>query len=59
MCICDLNVNEKKLITDGCWNSLYIERNKYDYFIVASGDGNAYMKINYCPKCGRRLEDEE
>ena len=35
MCICDLNVNEKKLITDGCWNSLYIERNKYDYFIVA------------------------
>lgn len=58
MCICDLKVDEEKLITDGCWNSLWIERDKYDYLIVAAGEGIASMKIGYCPKCGKKLEEE-
>lgn len=57
MCICNLKVNEENHICDGFWNSLYIERNKDGYYIVASSEGNVYMKINYCPLCGRKLED--
>lgn len=56
MCICDLKVNEEKRICDGDWNTLYIERNEDGYSMIAIGEGCVYMKINYCPKCGRSLE---
>lgn len=58
MCICDLKINEENHICNGNWNSLYIERNIDGYYIVASGEGEAHMKINYCPKCGKKLEEE-
>lgn len=59
MCICNLKINEEKLVSNGNWNTLYIERQIDGYYIVATGEGNAYMNIKYCPKCGRNLEDDK
>lgn len=57
-CICDLKDKEEKLITNGNWVDLYIKLERKEYWIVAMADGNAMMKIDYCPKCGRKLEEE-
>ena len=56
-CICKkLNKEESILIEEGSWNTLRLERDEYgNYYIVAKADGNAYMNINYCPLCGRKL----
>jgi hypothetical protein len=59
-CICELNKGEEKLITKGSWVNLYISRDNYDeYWIEAISDGRASMKIDYCPKCGKKLEENE
>ena len=29
------------------------------YYIEAIADGNAYLKLNYCPKCGRKLKEDD
>ena len=57
MCICDIEIGEKKYICDGEFNSLCIRREMFCYYIEAKGDGSAEIKINYCPICGRTLED--
>jgi hypothetical protein len=58
-CLCQLKDNEEKLITEGYWINLYIYKEYGEYFIKALSDGRADMKIDYCPKCGRKLEEVE
>lgn len=58
MCICDLKNGEEKLIRKGDWNYLYIGRDQDEYYLIAKGDGNVNMQLNYCPKCGKVLNNE-
>lgn len=58
ICICQ-NVKEgsynEKEIAQGDWNAMYIRREGKEFFICALGDGYVIYKIDYCPKCGRKL----
>lgn len=65
-CICKkLEKNSKEYLVFGNWNTLAMRRDEDgEYSIVAIGDGEAEMKLNYCPRCGRKLswddwDDEE
>ena len=58
MCICDLEKNEQRHLKDGDYNTLYIVREYFTYYIKAEGDGCVWLPINFCPLCGRNLEDE-
>lgn len=58
-CICEVSESEEKLIDEGSYVNLYISRDEYGYWINAIADGRASMKIDYCPKCGRKLSDDE
>lgn len=58
-CLCDLNEGEEKLITKGSWVDLYIAKSYGEYWIKAISDGRADMRIDFCPKCGRKLEEVE
>lgn len=60
MCICkEIKIDEKILISKGDWVDLFLDKDEYGYYIMGMGDGNAYMKIKYCPLCGRLLEEED
>lgn len=54
-CICNLEEGEEKLIRRGSWNDLYLRLSNGEYRINAIADGIASMKIEYCPKCGKKL----
>ena len=59
-CICELvkeGFSEK--ISSGTWVDMYIRKEYGKYYIKAVADGNAYLKLNYCPKCGRKLEEND
>lgn len=59
-CICNLSKGQQKLITQGSWVNLYIERDCCgDYLLEAIDDGRADMQINYCPICGRCLTEKD
>ena len=58
MCICDLKHNEEKHLKDGDYNTLYIEKEYWTYYIKAEADGCVRFPILYCPICGRNLDDE-
>ena len=54
-----------ELIKEGCseklsvgnWNDIYMRKEDGKYYIEAVADGNAYLELNYCPKCGRKLKE--
>ena len=54
-CICDIKEGIELKIEEGNWVDLYIYRKESGYWIVGEGDGRSYLKINYCPICGKRL----
>lgn len=57
---CNIENGESKLITKGCWNNLFIDKNdEGEVFITAKADGIATSKINYCPYCGRKLVEDK
>ena len=59
-CICELikeGCSEKLSIGD--WVDIYIRKEDGEYYIEAIADGNAYMKLNNCHKCGRKLEEDK
>ena len=59
-CRCELikgGCSEKLSIGD--WVDIYIRKEDGEYYIEAIADGNAYLKLNYCPKCGRKLEEDK
>lgn len=60
-CKCiDLERGSERELVKGCFNYLYLKRNREDnYYIIAIADGVAEMKINYCPFCGRKLENDK
>ena len=59
-CICELveeGCSEYLLVGD--WVDICIKKEDSKYYIEALADGNAYLKLNYCPKCGRKLEEDD
>ena len=57
-CICeDLKDGVDKEIGQGDWNTMYILKQGGYYYIKAIGEGCVSVSINYCPKCGRKLND--
>ena len=59
-CICELikeGCSEK--LSTGEWNDIYMRKEYGNYYIEAIADGNAYLTLNYCPKCGRKLEEDD
>ena len=55
---CNVKYGKEKLITQGCYNNLYIDKDEYDNLhIIAKADGIASFKIEYCPFCGRKLSE--
>lgn len=59
MCICDLNKGEERHLRDGDYNTIYIVREHWTYYIMAEGDGRVWLPISYCPVCGRDLSEDE
>lgn len=57
-CICNLEDGQKIIMDEGCWTYLKLNREHDGYYIEAWGDDVASMRINYCPKCGRKLSDD-
>lgn len=57
-CICNLSKGEEKLISNGSWVDLYMSLKDGEYWIEAISDGRVSMRIDYCPKCGRKLVEE-
>ena len=43
-----------KIICDVCKKEINSK-----YYIEAIADGNAYLRLNYCPKCGRKLKEDD
>ena len=59
-CICELikeGHSEKLPISD--WNDIYMRKEDGEYYIEAIAGVNVYWKLNYCPKCGRKLEEDD
>ena len=55
---CNVKYGKEKLITQGCYNNLYTDKDEYDNLhIIAKADGIASFKIEYCPFCGRKLSE--
>ena len=59
-CICELiKEGHSETISIGTYVNIYMRKEYGEYYIEAKADGNAYLKLNYCPKCGRKLEEDE
>lgn len=57
-CICNLKNGEETHLADGDWTLLKLKKLDDGFYIEGWGDGVASMRINYCPKCGRKLSDD-
>ena len=52
-CICELiKEGHSEKLSTGQWNDIYMRKEYGNYYIEAIADGNAYLRLNYCPKCG-------
>ena len=59
-CICELiKEGHSETISIGTYVNIYMRKEYGEYYIEAKADGNAYLKLNYCPKCGRKLEEDD
>ncbi len=59
-CVCELVKEDyPEKLSIGNWVDMYISKEGDEYYIEAVGDGKAYLKLNYCPKCGRKLEEDD
>lgn len=59
-CICEI-VKEgyPETISIGNWINMYMVKKDGEYYIEAVADGKARMILNYCPVCGRKLEEDD
>ena len=59
-CICEI-VKEgySETISIGTYVNMYMTKKDGEYYIEAISDGKATMRLNYCPKCGRKLEEDD
>ena len=59
-CICELiKEGHSEKLSVGDWNDIYMRKEYGKYYIEAIADGNAYLRLNYCPKCGRKLKEDD
>ena len=59
-CICELiKEGHSEKLSVGDWNDIYMRKEYGKYYIEAIADGNTYLRLNYCPKCGRKLEEDD
>ena len=59
-CICEtVRGGHSEIISIGAYVNIYMREEHGEYYIEAKADGNAYLKLNYCPKCGRKLEEDD
>ena len=59
-CICEtVREGHSETISIGTYVNIYMRKEYGEYYIEAKADGNAYLKLNYCPKCGRKLEEDD
>ena len=58
-CICEI-VKEgyPEMISIGNWVNMYMSKEGNEYYIEAVADGKARMILNYCPVCGKKLEED-
>ena len=60
MCkICEEVMKNGEYVVDGSWTRLKIEKYKGNFYISALGLGVANMKIECCPKCGKKLGSKD
>ena len=60
MCLCEKLKSKKEIcVNQGNWIDLYIDHNEEGYYIKALGDGISWLRINYCPLCGKELKEEK
>lgn len=45
-------------IASGPWTDMFAEWEKGVLSLYAYGDGKAYYKPNFCPECGRRVNED-
>ena len=59
-CVCEI-VKEgyPETISIGTYVNMYMVKEDDEYYIEAVSDGKAVMRLNYCPKCGRKLEEDD
>jgi hypothetical protein len=55
-CICILEEGQEITMDEGCWTVLSLKRECDGYYLEAWGDEKVDKRINYCPKCGRKLD---
>ena len=59
-CVCELiKEGQSEKLSVGSWVDIYIRKEDGKYYIEAIADGNAYLELNYCPKCGRKLKEDD
>ena len=59
-CVCELiKEGQSEKLSVGSWVDIYMRKEYGKYYIEAIADGNAYLTLNYCPKCGRKLEEDD
>lgn len=59
-CVCELiKEGHSEKLSTGNWNDIYMRKEDGKYYIEAVADGKAVMRLNYCPKCGRKLEEDD
>ena len=59
MCVCErIREYNYEILTSGNWTDIEIDRRKgHGYYISSEGEECVEIKINYCPFCGRKLEE--
>lgn len=60
ICICRRIIDgSTEYLEKGDWNFIAMRKdfNGKDYYIKAISEGTTEMKINYCPICGRSLNE--
>ena len=59
-CVCEL-VKEgyPEEVSIGNLVNMYMSKEDDEYYIEAVSDGKAVMRLNYCPKCGRKLVEDD
>ena len=59
-CICEMvREGHSETISIGAYVNIYMRKEYGEYYIEAVSDGKAVMRLNYCPKCGRKLEEDD
>lgn len=57
-CICELEVGEEyNLDYTAAWSYLALKREENGFYLMGHGDSLSLYKVNFCPCCGRKLQN--